>query len=208
MSKHLVPWKRSVKGYKTGCQKVKHRLGPIKAGLTCLLSLSRRCHSSWGYPLDPAEAGPQQFLSPLLSKSSSGDTQSEYTCVCVCVCVCSVVSESLQPGGLQPTRFLCPWDFPQEYRSGLPLPTPGDLPYPGMEPMSLASPALAGGFSTTSTTELYIYSFNFHPPTPACLACGILGPPTRDGTCIPGIGSVESYLRDHQGSPNCTFKNH
>ena len=40
MNKHLVPWKRSVKGYKTGCQKVKHRLGPIKAGLMCLLSLS------------------------------------------------------------------------------------------------------------------------------------------------------------------------
>ena len=40
MSKHLVPWKRSVKGYKTWYQKVKHRLGPIKAGLTCLLSLS------------------------------------------------------------------------------------------------------------------------------------------------------------------------
>ena len=39
MSKHLIPWKRSVKGYKTGCQKVKHRLGPIKDGLTCLLSL-------------------------------------------------------------------------------------------------------------------------------------------------------------------------
>ena len=29
MSKHLVPWKRSVKGYKTCCQKVKHRLGPL-----------------------------------------------------------------------------------------------------------------------------------------------------------------------------------
>ena len=40
MSKHLVPWKRSVKGYKMGCQKVKHRFGPIKAGITCLLSLS------------------------------------------------------------------------------------------------------------------------------------------------------------------------
>ena len=39
MSKHLVPWKCSVKGYKTGCQKVKHRFGPIKAGLMCLLSL-------------------------------------------------------------------------------------------------------------------------------------------------------------------------
>ena len=25
---------------------------------------------------------------------------------------CSVVSDSLQPHGLEPTRFLCPWDFP------------------------------------------------------------------------------------------------
>ena len=25
---------------------------------------------------------------------------------------CSVVSESLQPHGLKPTRLLCPWDFP------------------------------------------------------------------------------------------------
>ena len=40
LCKHLVPWKCSVKGYKTGCQKVKHRLGPVKAGLTCPLSLS------------------------------------------------------------------------------------------------------------------------------------------------------------------------
>ena len=32
------------------------------------------------------------------------------------------------------------------------VPTPGDLPYPGIEPVSLESPALAGGFFTTSTT--------------------------------------------------------
>ena len=37
----------------------------------------------------------------------------------------------------------------QEYWSGLPGPPPGDLPYPSMEPMSLMSPALAGGFFTT-----------------------------------------------------------
>ena len=35
-------------------------------------------------------------------------------CVCVCVCVLSrsVVSNPLWPHGLQPTRLLCPWDFP------------------------------------------------------------------------------------------------
>ena len=29
------------------------------------------------------------------------------------------------------------------------FPTPGDLPYPGIEPLSLASPELADGFLTT-----------------------------------------------------------
>ena len=33
----------------------------------------------------------------------------------------------------------------QEYWSGFPFPPPGDLPDPGLEPMS---PALAGGFFT------------------------------------------------------------
>ena len=40
----------------------------------------------------------------------------------------------------------------QEYWSGLPCPPPGDLPDPGIEPVSLLSPALAGGFFTTSAT--------------------------------------------------------
>ena len=40
--------------------------------------------------------------------------------------------------------------FPrQEYWSGLPFPPPGDLPDPGIEPVSLVPPALAGGFFTT-----------------------------------------------------------
>ena len=37
----------------------------------------------------------------------------------------------------------------QEYWNGLPLPTPGDLPDPGIEHESLVSPVLAGGFFTT-----------------------------------------------------------
>ena len=41
----------------------------------------------------------------------------------------------------------------QEYASGLPCSPPGHLPYPGIEPTSLASPALAGGFFITSTTR-------------------------------------------------------
>ena len=58
---------------------------------------------------------------------------------------CSVMSDSLEPSGLQPARLLCPWNLPgKKYWSGLPFPPPGDLPGPGIEP---ASPALAGRFT-------------------------------------------------------------
>ena len=60
---------------------------------------------------------------------------------------CSVVSNSLRPHGLQPVRLLCPWGFSrQEYWSGLPFPSPGHLPKPGIKP---TSPAMAGRFFTT-----------------------------------------------------------
>ena len=40
----------------------------------------------------------------------------------------------------------------QEYWSGVPCPPPGDLPNPGIEPASLTSSALTGGFFATSAT--------------------------------------------------------
>ena len=44
----------------------------------------------------------------------------------------SVVSDSLQPHGLKLTRFLLSMGFSrQEYWSGLPCPSPGDLPTQG-----------------------------------------------------------------------------
>ena len=42
--------------------------------------------------------------------------------------------------------------FKQKYWSEVPFPPPGDLPDPGIKPMSLASPALAGRFFTTGAT--------------------------------------------------------
>ena len=54
----------------------------------------------------------------------------------------------------------------QEYWSGLPFPIPGDLPDPGIEPTSLVSPALAGGFFTMSATWEVIFStFELHNKT-------------------------------------------
>ena len=58
--------------------------------------------------------------------------------------------------------------FPrQEYWSGLPFPSPGDLPDPGIEPVSPDSPALAGKLFTTEPPgkpmivylDLYLYIF-------------------------------------------------
>ena len=44
--------------------------------------------------------------------------------------------------------------FPrQEYWSGLPLPSPGDPPNPGIEPTSPVSPALAGEFFTSEPPQ-------------------------------------------------------
>jgi len=42
--------------------------------------------------------------------------------------------------------------FRQDYWSGLPCPPPGVFPNPGIEPVSLPSPALAGEFFTTRAT--------------------------------------------------------
>jgi len=47
----------------------------------------------------------------------------------------------------------------QEYWSGLPFPTPVDLPNPGSETPSLVSPALVGGFFTSRATwEAHIFN--------------------------------------------------
>ena len=45
----------------------------------------------------------------------------------------------------------------QEYWSGLPCPSLGDLPDPGIKPTSLTSPAQVGGFFITGTMWLFRY---------------------------------------------------
>ena len=50
----------------------------------------------------------------------------------------SVMFDSLQPHGLQPTRILCPWNSLGTHWSGLSFPSSGDLTVPEVEPKSLA----------------------------------------------------------------------
>ena len=62
---------------------------------------------------------------------------------------CTVVSDSATPWTVAHQAPLSMGFSRQEYWSGLPCPTPGDLADPGIEPTSPASPALAGRFFTT-----------------------------------------------------------
>ena len=80
-------------------------------------------------------------------------------CVCVCMLSCSVISDSLQPHGMYPTRLLCPWDF-----SGKNTQVGSHsllqcifLTHPGIKPVCLVSPALAGSFFTTALPKKPYY---------------------------------------------------
>ena len=80
-------------------------------------------------------------------KCSESRVPSRLECMCACmlsrfshVCLCNTV------GCSPPGSFVHGGFSRQEYWRGLPCPSPGDLPKPGMEPMSLMPPATAGGF--------------------------------------------------------------
>ena len=81
-----------------------------------------------------------------------------YLCVHVCS-VALVVSDSLQLLWTVARQLPLSKGFSrQEQWSGLPCPSPEDLPNPGIKPASLLSPALAGRFFTTSATwEAYTF---------------------------------------------------
>ena len=96
----------------------------------------------------------------------------QYLFVCVCVRACKRVctgAQSLSRVWLIVTPRTVAHQAPlsmqfsrQEYWSGLipgdqPGDQPGDLPHPSIEPMSLASPALAGGFFPTAPPGKPIY---------------------------------------------------
>ena len=75
-------------------------------------------------------------------------------CVCVYVCVSVYVSTHTHTHTLNHIQlFVTPWTVArqaplsmgfsrQESQSGLPFPSPRDLPNPGIEPMPLTSPAI------------------------------------------------------------------
>ena len=100
-------------------------------------------------------------------------------------CVLSCVRLFATPQ-THPTRLLCPWDFPrQEHWSRFPFPLPGDLPNPGAEPVTPASPALAGRFFTTEPPGKpscsYIDSISPSGVNFIAVESGLLCPPNLPG---------------------------
>ena len=70
-------------------------------------------------------------------------------CVCVCARLCLTLCNFMDCSPLGSSVH----GFPkQEYWSGLPWPSPGDLPDHGIKPASLTSLALASRFFTTNAT--------------------------------------------------------
>ena len=87
-----------------------------------------------------------------------------------CACMLSHVWLFETPGTATPQASLSMGIFKQEYWCGLPFLPPGDLPDPGIEPVS---PALPGGFFTTEPpgktliqgdVDLYLVFFTGLPP--------------------------------------------
>ena len=67
----------------------------------------------------------------------------------MCVCVLSCVRLFATPWTIARQALLSMEFSRQEYWSGLPFISPGDLPNPGIKPTSLKSSALADGFFTS-----------------------------------------------------------
>ena len=104
--------------------------------------------SGQGYrPLDSVRDGLSNFVQ-VTTRSLFPYLWCVCVCVCVCVCLlnCSVVSDSVTPWTVARQASLSLEFFRQEFCTGFPFHTPGNLPDPGIEFAFLASSALAGGY--------------------------------------------------------------
>ena len=122
--------------------------GIIK-NIVCIKINAPFCHRAFAYaPLSPWDS-----LFPLTS-TPSDCMQNHFSHIWLFATLWTIALQA--PLSMRFSR--------QEFWNGCPCPSPGDLPNPGIEPMSLVSPALAGGFFTTSTTwEALQIKFNYFP---------------------------------------------
>ena len=90
----------------------------------------------------------------LIDGKSESTAQASDSCVCVCARAHTQLLSRVwifeTPWTVACQTPLCMEFSRQEYWNGLPFPTLGDRPEPGIKPTSLAFPALSGGFFTTA----------------------------------------------------------
>ena len=144
-----------------GAQPCERSGDPGRRGKVTMMKYTLRLLITWMF--SPGERTLAQYRVKVNSAYSLEPSSFFLSHLSHVTCTCSVMSYSLRFYGLdrhRPSPPPHPSSPPppqaplsmglsrQEYWSGLPFPTPGDLPKPGMEP---ASPALAGEFLPLSS---------------------------------------------------------
>ena len=106
---------------------------------------------SWLSHHEPADGSLSAQTPPLVSR----DSHLPLRTVLYFACVLSQFRFFVTPWTVAHQAPLSRGFSRQEYWSGLPFPSPGDLPNPGTKPVSPASPASAGRFFTRGTLEAH-----------------------------------------------------
>ena len=130
-----------------------------KTLLNCLLTKwwhILNCHSLDDQTRETETDSPMREMKDIMA-SWSVTLQSQVkvatmTILCVYIYVCVFSCIWLQSYGLWPARLFCSRNFPGK-NTGVPFPTPRDLPDPGIKPVYLASPPLAARFFTNAPTR-------------------------------------------------------
>ena len=116
--------------------------------------------SSWSFSRDPLSLLTDSAISRCLTFVSFVTTFLSFDSSEISIINSALVAVELCCSSLSCVRlFATPWTLAhqvslsmgfarQEYWSGLPFPSPGDLPDPGIKPMPPASPGLASWFLT------------------------------------------------------------
>ena len=128
---------------------------PVASPAGLSLFLSGSCCHSLPFPLTSRvqSVGSKELLAPGNCRSPvapySSNLCQQFVCVCVCAHALSHVQLSVTPWTVACQAPLSTGFSRQEYRSGLPFPSPGGLPDPGIKPLS-PSLALVGKFFTNA----------------------------------------------------------
>ena len=144
-----------------------------------------KTHLSWAHSMIPPSSPKSPLWSWVLASKDTGSSNTLLAWIlshfiCVQLCANLLWTVALQaPLSIGFSR--------QEYWSGLPCPPPGDLYGPRIKPVSLTSPALLGGFFTTSTTWEAQYTSSYAGLSLVSQLCSTLCDPMN---CSPPGSSV------------------